>query len=117
VTLLRVSCHRASVAAVLGVLWWSVGPAAAAEARKPVTRTVTIDALVFLPAAITVNAGDTIVWVNKDPFPHTVTSKPGGFDSGTIAPGESWRYTLTKKGTFEYLCTFHPTMTATLRVR
>jgi plastocyanin len=109
--------RRAAAAAVLGLLWWGISPAAAARARKPVNRSVTIDALVFQLAAITVRAGDTIVWVNKDPFPHTVTSKAGGFDSGTIAPGGSWRYTPAKKGNFEYLCTFHPTMTATLRVR
>jgi plastocyanin len=109
--------HLVSAVAVLGLLSASAGPAPAAEGRKPVTHTVTIDALAFLPAVVTVTAGDTIVWVNKDPFPHTVTSKAGGFDSRTIDPGESWRYKTAKKGQFEYLCTFHPTMVATLRVK
>jgi plastocyanin len=107
----------ASVAAVLGLLSSSAGPAPAAERPKPVSHTVTIDALVFQPAVVTVTAGDTIVWVNKDPFPHTVTSTAGGFDSRTIDPGGSWRYKAVKKGQFEYLCTFHPTMVATLRVK
>ena len=102
---------------MLGLLSSSAGPAPAADGRKPVTHTVTIDALVFQPALVTVTAGDTIVWVNKDPFPHTATSKAGGFDSLAIAPGESWRYKPVKKGRYEYLCTFHPTMVATLRVK
>jgi plastocyanin len=107
----------ASVAAVLGLLCSSVSPAAAADAPKPVTHTVTIDGTSFQPMAITVNAGDTIVWLNKDPFPHTVTAETGGFDSGAILPGKSWRYKPTKKGKFAYTCTYHPTMKATLRVK
>ena len=70
----------------------------------------------FDPSTLAVKAGDTIVWVNKDPFPHTSTSKAGGFDSQTIAAGKSWTLTAAKKGTFAYTCTFHPTMKGTLRV-
>ena len=93
---------------------------AAADARsastKASTRTVTIEAVQFVPDTIAVRAGDTVLWVNKDPFPHTVTSKEGGFDSHEIAPGKSWRYQARKTGVFRYLCTLHTTMKATLRV-
>jgi plastocyanin len=107
-----------SVAAVLGLLSLSMSPAAAApEPPKPVTHRVAIDAASFQPTALTVKAGDTIVWVNKDPFPHTVTSEAGGFDSRTIAADESWSYKASKKGEFPYICSFHPTMTGTLRVK
>ena len=41
---------------------------------------------------MTAKRGDTIVWVNKDPFPHTATAK-GVFDSHEIAAGKSWKYT------------------------
>ena len=108
---------HASVAAVVAVLWLSANATAAADSPKPVTHKVAIEATSFLPTAITVNAGDTIVWTNKDPFPHTVTSKAGGFDSGLMMPDKSWRYRPTKKGEFAYLCAYHPTMTATLRVK
>jgi plastocyanin len=57
------------------------------------------------------------VWVNKDLVPHTATSKAGEFDSQVIPAGKSWRFTTRKKGEFAYVCTFHPTMTATLQVR
>ena len=52
------------------------------------TQTVVIEGVKYEPEALTVNRGDTIVWVNKDPFPHTVTAK-GAFDSHDIAAGKS----------------------------
>jgi plastocyanin len=99
------------LAAALASLFLSVGPAAAAT-----THTVVIDGTSFQSPALVVKVGDSVVWVNKDPFPHTVTSAAGGFDSHEIAPGKSWQYTATKKGEFPYVCVFHPTMKATLKV-
>jgi plastocyanin len=87
------------------------------NSRKPIIHTVTIDGTRFSPEELTVNSGDTIVWVNKDLIPHTATSKVGGFDSQTIATGKSWKYAAKKKGNFPYICTFHPTMKGTLRVK
>jgi putative membrane protein len=78
-------------------------------------KTVSMDGTRFQPQSLTVNAGDAVVWVNKDPFPHTATS--GGFDSQAIAPGATWTYIATTRGQFAYACRFHPTMTATLRVQ
>ena len=103
-------------AAGLTLLCWSMGPAATADAPKAATLTVAIDGTAFQPAMLTVKAGDSVTWVNKDPFPHTVTSAAGGFDSREIAPGKSWKYTTAKKGEFTYVCIFHPTMSATLKV-
>ena len=104
--------HFAAASAVaLGLLIFCSGPALAAA-----THTVTIDGTTFSPESITVKAGDTVVWVNKDPFPHTATSQAGGFDSKEIAAGKSWRFKTTKAGVFPYTCTFHPTMKATVKV-
>jgi plastocyanin len=91
--------------------------ACAQPAREPVTHTVTIDGMQYQPAALTVRVGDTIVWVNTDPFPHTITSSPAGaFDSGDVAAGASWQFTARTAGAFPYLCKYHPTMTGTLTV-
>jgi plastocyanin len=90
------------------------GPSAVAGA-KPVSHTVVIQGLKNVPETLVVKRGDTIRWINKDPFPHTVTAK-GVFDSGSIAPEGSWRYTATITGEFSYTCTFHPNMKGTLRV-
>lgn len=86
-----------------------------AEAK---TWTVKIAGMRFDPATVTVARGDTVVWVNEDPFPHTVTSADAGrFDSHAIAPGASWRYRAKALGRYAYACTFHPTMQATLVVK
>ena len=82
----------------------------AVGSRQPKTHTVTIEGTSFQPERLTVAAGDTVVWVNKDPFPHTATSPSGAFDSRTIAPDRSWQRKFGKKGDFRYLCTLHPTM-------
>ena len=81
-------------------------PPAWADA-KPVTHTIVMHA--------TAKRGDTVVWVNKDPFPHTATAK-GVFDSKSIAAGASWKYKTRKAGDYTYICTFHPNMVGTLRV-
>ena len=82
----------------------------------PVTHTVTIDGSQFVPSSLTVHPGDVVVWVNKDPFPHTATSDAGRFDSHEIAPNQSWTFKPSAKGTFAYICTLHVTMKGTLRV-
>lgn len=79
------------------------------------SHTVTMEGLRFEPSSLSVAPGDTIVWINKDPFPHTVTAESGSFDSGEISPGKSWRYTLRRAGNFPYGCKLHPTMRGSLR--
>jgi plastocyanin len=98
--------------AALGLGSLSLG--AAAQSPRPATHTVVMEAVAFQPAALTVEVGDKIVWVNRDSFPHTATS--AAFDSRDIAAGASWTYTATAAGEFPYVCTLHPTMKATLRV-
>jgi len=73
----------------------------------------------FTPNTITVVLGvnSTIVWTNNDGSPHTVTSNGGIFDSGNMAPGQSFTYTFTSTGTFAYHCTYHPWMTGTVVVK
>jgi plastocyanin len=100
-------------ASLLGLaLAATVGSSGATQAKE---LTVTIDGLKFEPAAVTVSRGDTVVWINKDPFPHTVTAR-GAFDSREIAAGKSWKLTARKTGTFQYVCTLHPTMKGALTV-
>ena len=60
--------------------------------------------------------GDTVIWINRDPFPHTATANGGRFDSHAIEPGRSWTFTPKKAGVISYGCTYHPTMKGTLRV-
>jgi len=93
------------------------GITAAAVRPKVTTHTVVIGAMRFDPQELTVKVGDTIVWINHDPFPHTATAAGKQFDSHEIAVGRSWKYTATKAGVFAYACSLHPTMLGTLRVQ
>lgn len=63
-----------------------------------------------------VKVGDTVTWTNDDAMMHTVTSADGGFDSGLLAAGDTWSHTFTEPGEYEYLCTPHPWMRATVVV-
>ena len=91
--------------------------AAAPTAAKPRTHTVTIERMAFSPRVVTAARGDTIVWVNKDFVPHTATTPSVGFDSKSIAAGQSWRHTIRHKGEVPYICTFHPMMKGVVRVQ
>lgn len=71
----------------------------------------------FTPATLMVHRGDRITWINKDPFPHTVTATDKRFDSHLIAPGASWTYVARKAGEYDYRCTLHVTMKGKIVVR
>ena len=86
-----------------------------ATTRHDSDSTFVIDGVKYAPETLTVKRGDTVVWVNKDPFSHTVTAK-GSFDSQSIAAGKSWKWTPRKAGDFAYICTLHPNMTGALKV-
>lgn len=78
--------------------------------------TVAIQNFTFSPAAVTVKVGTTVTWTNQDQDPHTVSAMSGPFHSPALNTGQSYRYTFTTPGTFQYLCTIHPFMTATVVV-
>jgi plastocyanin len=82
------------------------------------TNTVAIKNFAFDPATITVKAGTTVTWTNSDQDPHTVTSdgKAGPLNSKPLNQGDTYQYTFAVPGTFSYLCTIHPFMTATVTV-
>lgn len=88
----------------------------AAAAGAGNAHTVAMDGTRFVPGTITVKRGDRIVWVNKDPFPHTATARPL-FDSESVAAGDSWSFTATRAGEFPYVCTLHPGMKGVLIVK
>jgi plastocyanin len=104
-------------AVVLFLAVLGVGTVMRSRTKTRASHTVTIDAARFEPALSIVKVGDVVTWINNDLVPHTATSRTGGFDSGAIDPGKSWQYTPTRAGDFAYVCLFHPTMTAVLRVK
>ena len=109
---MRIATVTAALGLALGVTVISAAPQ-----PGPRTHTVVMEDMLFKPAVLAVASGDTIVWVNKDLVPHTATSTAGGFDSSVIPASGSWKYTVRKKGAVAYLCTLHPEMKGTLRVK
>jgi plastocyanin len=99
----------------------ALGSAATAwevSAASRAVNTVTINQFRYQPETLTVQAGDVVIWKNVDMVPHTATAVDGkAFDSGVIDAGAEWRFTAARKGTHQYLCTFHPNMKATLVVK
>lgn len=100
----------------------SAKPAEAPQTSAATTpgkvNTIMISGFKYQPETMTVNAGETVEWKNVDIVPHTATASDGkSFDSRSIAKGASWRFTPDKKGTFDYICTFHPNMKAKLVVQ
>jgi plastocyanin len=60
-----------------------------------------------------------VTWTNQDTDAHTVSSQQGSggpLASAALNTGQSYTYTFTKPGTYAYLCTIHPFMTATVTV-
>jgi plastocyanin len=98
-----------------GVSASSTGGAAAAPAPAGANKVV-IHGFAFAPQKITVKVGTTITWTNSDQDAHTVTAKNGPFHSKPINTGGTFTYTFTTPGSFDYYCTIHPFMTATVVV-
>ena len=87
------------------------------NSNNPTTHYIDIQGYAFSPSSITINVGDTIVWENYDSASHTVTSNDGTFDSGSISTGNTFSFTFTSAGTFNYYCAPHPNMTGSVTVQ
>jgi plastocyanin len=93
-------------------------PATRAPAAPVAGDAVTVKNFAFSPAVLKVKVGTTVTWTNQDTDAHTVTSAGSGgpLKSATLATRATYSYTFTKPGTYAYLCTIHPFMTATVEV-
>ncbi len=93
----------------IGMLW------AAAPARADDV-TVTIDNFAFTPQTLSVRPGTKVVWVNHDDIPHSVASTTQGLRSKALDTDDSFSFTFTTPGTFNYFCGLHPHMTGSIVV-
>lgn len=89
---------------------WASCSAPAVSPKK-----IVVDNFEYQPASLTVSVGDTVEWDNKDGVDHSATSQTGGFDVALPA-GKSGTFVAKTPGTFDYICTLHPNMKATLTV-
>ncbi len=93
-------------------------PTRAQQAAAPPVA-VSIDNFSFTPATVTVSAGTTVTWTNRDDIPHTVVSSddPKAFKSKVLDTDEKFSFTFSKPGTFAYFCSVHPKMTGMVIVK
>ena len=70
----------------------------------------------YTPADITINAGDTVEWINVDTAAHTVTGgspadgPSGVFDSSLVMANANYAFTFDDAGSYDYFCMVHPWM-------
>jgi plastocyanin len=77
---------------------------------------VEIDNFAFSPGRIAVKTGTTVTWLNADDTPHTVASSSKLFKSKALDTDDSFSFTFTTPGMYEYFCSLHPYMTGTVVV-
>jgi plastocyanin len=90
------------------------------NSQTPAAGSVEIKNMMFTPSQITVQKGAKVTWTNNDNVAHTVTddlSNVGGPASAQIPAGETYSFTFTKTGSFQYHCTIHPSMRGTIVVK
>jgi len=87
-----------------------------APLRAAQSSQVVIKDFMFVPTTLTVKAGTTVTWANKDEEPHTVFSDTGLFRSNAMDTGEAFSFKFDKPGTYHFLCTIHPRMVGTIVV-
>ena len=98
---------------ILGAML-AVGSVAAQDA----TNAITIDNFTFTPPELTVAVGTTVKWVNHDDIPHSVVNKDKAFRSkAALDTDDSFSFTFTNAGTFEYFCGLHPHMVGKVIVK
>lgn len=90
---------------------------AVAQDSKPAETAVKIDNFIFSPNPLTVTAGTTIRWTNRDDIPHNIVSDDKTFKSKVLDTDEAFAYTFTKPGTYTYFCSIHPKMTGKVVVQ
>ncbi|MFW6074398.1 MAG: cupredoxin domain-containing protein [Chloroflexota bacterium] len=101
-------------------------PTPTEAAPEPQTYTVNMtDDMVFDPAQLSINVGDTVVWENVGEAPHTATCDPdlamdpasvnlpegaAPWDTGMLNGGESGSHTFDTPGEYTYFCIPHETI-------
>ncbi len=95
-----------------------IGLATTSLAGRPAPVKVTIEKFQFTPQEISIRVGDTVSWTNREKRQyHSIWFEQlGEPEPDYLFPGEIYRRTFNKAGTFPYRCGPHLEMTGTVRV-
>jgi plastocyanin len=100
------------VLSVAALSW--VATSTATNAGSPDSAQIVIKDFMFMPMSLTIKAGSTVTWTNKDDEPHTVVSDTGLFRSGAVDTDETFTFKFEKPGTYHFTCSIHPRMVGTI---
>jgi plastocyanin len=98
------------VGAAVGLSVWYVVAAHAATVIQ-----IKMEKVAFAPVDVSAHVGDTLEWVNGDFVAHTATARNKDFNLNVL-PNKTGRLVLTKVGTFDYYCRYHPGMQGKITV-
>jgi plastocyanin len=86
------------------------------EKPAPSLYVVQIEQMKFFPSDISVNRGDTIMWINNDMVAHDVTEeKNKSWSSSLLQPGKTWKL-VVKEGA-DYYCSIHVVMKGSFEIK
>lgn len=85
------------------------------ETSKTGSTTIDIQNFSFNPGTLTVKTGSTVTWTNRDSVNHQIKSDT--FNSAPLGTNQTYSFTFTTAGTYNYSCAIHPSMTGTVIVQ
>ena len=115
--MLRSAISAALIGAAVGSVLAGGVLLAQAQTPAPAAVAVGIDNFTFNPQTVTVKAGTAVTWTNKDDIPHGIAATNNAFKrSQALDTDDSFSFTFTTPGTYQYFCYIHPHMTGTIVV-
>jgi plastocyanin len=99
---------------VLGMLLY--GCSTPVENPTPKSYTVEINAMRFQPSELSVQKGDTVVFINNDMLAHNITEQETkAWASSPLSTGQSFNLVVSESA--DYYCTIHPVMKGKISVK
>jgi plastocyanin len=93
-----------------------IAPLSAGSSTAGKNYLVVIAGAAFEPKSLVVRSGDSVTWINNDIVPHTATADDGSWDTGLLNSGEEKSIVFSDAQSSAYICTYHPSMQASLQV-
>lgn len=104
------------VVVIIVIIGWLIISNSGSVPTTTTTATpIAIKNFAFSPLNLTVATGTMVTWTNQDAAPHQI--KSDAFNSTILNTGDTFSYTFTKAGTYNYSCSIHPSMLGTVTVQ
>jgi plastocyanin len=81
-----------------------------ASAARAADVTINVVDNSFSPRNVTIQAGDTVTWINSNQGLHNVASTDASFRSGNPSGNWTFSHTFPAAGSFQYVCEVHEAM-------